>query len=100
MAAYLIVDIEITDPILYEEVKKRTPATIAAYGGRYLARGGQTQTLDGDWMPRRVVLLEFESITRAKEWLNSAEYRPVRELRDRCAVVKIVAVEGLSRQPA
>lgn len=99
MTAYLIVDIEITDPTLYEEVKRRTPATIAAYGGRYLARGGETQTLDGRWTPKRIVLLQFESIERAKEWLNSPEYLPVRELRDQAAIVNIVAVEGLDRQP-
>lgn len=99
MPTYLIVDIEITDPNLYEEVKRRTPATIAAYGGRYLARGSGTQTVDGQWTPKRIVLLEFESLDRAKAWLTSPEYRPVRELRDRSAVVHIVAVEGLDRQP-
>ncbi|HZW05199.1 MAG TPA: DUF1330 domain-containing protein, partial [Anaerolineaceae bacterium] len=97
--AYLIVDIRITDPVLYEEVKQRTPGTIAAYGGRYLARGGVTEPLDGDWTPKRIVVLEFESLARAKAWLNSPEYRPVRALRDRSAVVNIVAVEGVSQQP-
>ena len=71
MAAYVIVDIEITDPAGYEEDKKLAPASIAAYGGKYLVRGGKVEIAEGNWTPNRFVVLEFESVTRAKQWLDS-----------------------------
>ena len=95
MSAYVIVDIHITDPRGYEEAKKLTPATVAAYGGRYLARGGRTECLEGDWTPERLVILEFESIERAREWLDSPEYQPIRAVRHRCAQTNMVVVESL-----
>ena len=70
------------------------PATIAAYGGRYLVRGGATEVAEGEWIPKRVVILEFESAARAKAWLESREYRPLRQIRQRCAKSKVVVVEG------
>lgn len=95
MSAYVIVDIHITDPEGYEEYKKLTPPTVAAYGGRYLARGGRTECLEGDWRPERLVILEFESIERAREWLDSPEYRPIKAGRHRCARTNMIVVEGL-----
>jgi uncharacterized protein (DUF1330 family) len=65
----------------YEEYKKLAPSAVAAYGGKYLARGGKTETLEGDWSPKRLVILEFENTARAKGWLNSPEYRAARQLR-------------------
>lgn len=95
MSAYVIVDIEVIDPEGYEEVKALTPATVAAYGGRYLARGGRTETLEGDWTPRRLVILEFESVERAHEWLDSPEYSPIKAVRHRCARTNMVVIESL-----
>jgi len=66
MSAYVIVDIHISDPEGYEEYKELAPAAVAAYGDRYLARGGRTEHLEGDWIPERLVILEFESVERAK----------------------------------
>ena len=94
MTAYVIVDIEVTDPQGYEAYKKVAPPTVASFGGRYLARGGRTEVLEGDWQPRRVVILEFESVARAKEWLNSDEYRPARAQRHRTARSNMIVVEG------
>jgi uncharacterized protein (DUF1330 family) len=96
MTAYVIVDIEVTDPIRFEEYKKLAPATVAAYGGRYLARAGQTETLEGTWTPKRLVILEFDSIDRAKAWLNSPEYGPARHMRHQAAQSNMVVIEGVA----
>lgn len=98
MSAYVVVEIDIRDPEQYEEAKRLTPTTVAAYGGRYLARGGRTETLEGSWSPRRLVILEFESIERAKEWWDSAEYRPVKAVRQRFAQTNMVVTEGVTEQ--
>ncbi len=95
MPAYVIADIEITDAELYKEYVKLAPAAVAQYGGRYLARGGHTEVLEGEWQPHRLVILEFESVERAKAWLNSPEYAPARALRQRSARSNLVVIEGV-----
>jgi uncharacterized protein (DUF1330 family) len=95
MPAYVIAEIEINDPETYDEYKKLVPATIAQYGGKYLARGGATEVLEGNWNPKRVVILQFESMSRAKEWLNCAEYAPARSLRHKSAFTNMILLEGL-----
>ncbi len=95
MTAYVIVDIEVTDPEGYAEYKSLAPAAVALYGGKYIARGGQTETLEGDWQPKRLVILEFPSIEQAKAWLNSPEYAPARALRHRYAKSTMVVIEGM-----
>lgn len=95
MPAYVIADVEVTDPALYEEYRKGVPATIAAYGGRYVARGGAVEVLEGDWIPRRAVILEFPSVERVKAWYDSPEYRPLREIRRRASNSRLVIVEGM-----
>jgi uncharacterized protein (DUF1330 family) len=95
MPAYLVGDIEITDPAGYEDYRKGVPATIAAYGGRYLSRGGAVEVLEGQWLPRRAVILEFPSMAQLKAWYESPEYRPLREIRARSARSNIVAIDGL-----
>ena len=95
MAAYMILDIEVTDPVGFEQYKRIAPPALAMYGGRYLARGGRTDTLEGDWVPHRLVILEFPDVARAKQWLDSPEYRAARDLRRRSATTKIVVIEGV-----
>jgi uncharacterized protein (DUF1330 family) len=95
MAAYLIGDVEVIDAAGYEEYRQRVPATIAAYGGRYLARGGAIQTLEGTWSPKRLVILEFASLAQLEVWWTSPEYRPLRALRERTTRSSIVVTEGL-----
>ncbi len=95
MAAYLIANVEVTDPAGYEEYRKQVPATIAAYGGRYLARGGAMEVLEGDWVPNRVVILEFPSMAQLKTWYDSPEYRLLRQIRGRTTKSSAVVVEGL-----
>jgi uncharacterized protein (DUF1330 family) len=93
--AYFIVDNEVTDPAAFEDYRRQVPATVAQYGGRFLVRGGQIQTLEGDWKPKRVVLTEFPSLEQARRWYDSAEYRALKALRSRCARGSVVLVEGV-----
>ena len=97
MLAYVLVDIEIRDPETYKEYVRQVPPTIAAFGGRFLVRGGRAENLEGDWQPRRIVVLEFESLERAKEWWASEEYRGPKELRQSASVANMIVVEGLPR---
>ncbi len=94
MTAYVIVDINVLDPEGYREYVKLAPPTVAHFGGRYLARGGRNETLEGEWQAKRLVILEFESLERAKEWLNSPEYEPIKALRHKYATSNMVVVEG------
>jgi uncharacterized protein (DUF1330 family) len=94
MPAYFIVDNEVTDPAGFEAYRTQVPVTVAKYGGRFLVRGGQTQTLEGDWKPRRIVVTEFPSIEQARRWYDSEEYRALKALRSRTARGSVVLVEG------
>jgi uncharacterized protein (DUF1330 family) len=95
MAAYFIVNVGVKDPAEYEAYKQAAPATIAQYGGRYLVRGGKHETLEGDWQPTRLVVLEFPSVEAAKRWYASEEYRRIKPLRLQCATGDLVLVEGI-----
>jgi uncharacterized protein (DUF1330 family) len=94
MVAYVINDMEVTDPQRLEEYKKLSPATVAQYGGRFLARGGHTEVFEGSWTPKRLVILEFPSVAQAKAWVNSPEYAPARSIRQQASRSNIVVVEG------
>jgi uncharacterized protein (DUF1330 family) len=94
MSAYVIVEIDIVDPVGYEKYKKLAGATVEKYGGKYIVRGGKAEVLEGDWHPKRMVVLQFESLQRAKEWLNSEEYREPRKMRHRTARTNMILVEG------
>jgi uncharacterized protein (DUF1330 family) len=96
MPAYAIFDIEVTDPETYEEYKKLAPPAIAAYGGKYLARGGKVDVLEGDWSPTRIVILEFPTAQQALDWINSPEYREARAMRHASATAQAIIVEGLN----
>jgi uncharacterized protein (DUF1330 family) len=95
MSAYVIVEIDIVDPTGYEKYKNLAGATVEKYGGKYIVRGGAVETLEGDWAPKRIVVLEFESVQRAKEWLNCEEYREPRKMRHRTAKTKMIVVESV-----
>jgi len=95
MAAYLIAEVEVTDAKTYEEYKAIVPGVIAKYGGKYLARGGAIETCEGDWSPKRLVVLEFPSMDRARAFHGSPEYAPALALRTRAARSKVILVEGL-----
>ncbi len=95
MAAYVIVDVDVQDPENYAPYRDLAPASIAQYGGKYLARAGRTEVLEGEWQPKRLVILQFDSVERAREWLNSPEYSEVKKLRHRYAHSNMVVIEGL-----
>ncbi len=95
MSAFVIIELSVHDPNEMEEYKKLTPATIAAYNGKFVVRGGQTTTLEGDWKPERVVVLEFPTVERANEWWNSELYAEAKVIRQRAAKTKMIIVEGV-----
>ena len=97
MPAYVVLEIEVTDPVLYEEYKKLAPAAVAQYGGKYLARGGKTVSMEGGWNPARLVILEFESLERARQWYDSPEYAGPRKMREQATRSKTVMIEGVTK---
>jgi len=94
MAVYAVVNIRITDPDRYAEYIEQAPPTIAHYGGKYLARGGKVEVLEGEWTLQRLVILEFESMERFNEWYDSPEYAPLKQVRGETTVSDFVVVEG------
>jgi uncharacterized protein (DUF1330 family) len=94
MSAYIIVDIEITDPVQYETYKQLAAPTVAQYDGRYVVRGGAVDTLEGGWKPGRLVVLEFPTVQRAREWWESEEYAPAKAMRHASANSEMILVEG------
>jgi uncharacterized protein (DUF1330 family) len=96
MPGYVIAELEITDPAGFEEYRKQVPATIQKYGGRYVVRGGTCQTLEGDWQPKRLVVLEFASVEQARRWYDSEEYRGPKALRIKTTRSRVVLAEGVS----
>ena len=95
MSAYVVAEIQVDNPEGYEEYKKLAPTPIAAFGGKYIARGGRAENLEGDWQPNRLVILEFESVDKAKNWLDSEEYREAKALRHEHATSNMIVVEGV-----
>jgi uncharacterized protein (DUF1330 family) len=78
-----------------EGYKKLAPSAVALYGGKYVARGGAVETLEGNWTPSRLVVLEFPTSAQAKQWLNSKEYSAARKLRHQTATTQMIVVEGV-----
>lgn len=95
MKAYVIVDVDVHDPVLYEEYRKLTPASLIPFEGKFVVRGGATVTLEGDWDPKRIVILEFPSRELALAWWNSDDYTRAREIRQRAAYTKMLIVDGV-----
>ena len=95
MVAYVINDMVVTDPARFEDYKKLSPATVAHYGGRFLARGGRVEPLEGGWSPERLVIIEFPSVEQAHAWADSSEYAPAKGLRQETASSRMIVVEGV-----
>jgi uncharacterized protein (DUF1330 family) len=94
MPGYVVVEIDVKDPAAYEGYKALSTRAVEAFGGRFVVRGGACETLEGDWRPKRFVILEFPSVGRAKEWWASDLYRPAREIREKSAATRMIVVEG------
>ncbi len=95
MAAYIIATIEVTDPEQFEVYRGQVPATIEKHGGRYLARGGEVSVVEGDQPERRTVVLEFDSLEKAKGWYYSDDYAGPKELRIASTISNVMIVEGV-----
>ena len=95
MPAFVIVEIEVHDPEAYENYRSLAPASIEAYGGRFIARGGATECLEGDWAPERIVVLEFPSLERARQWWASPEYSDAKAIRMHAAQTRMIATDGV-----
>ena len=95
MPAYVIVDLEITDPHSFETYKQMVPGTIEKYGGRYIVRGGKVETYEGSWSPKRFVIVEFPSVDKAKAWYESTDYAEAKALRQSCTRSDLILVEGV-----
>ena len=95
MAAYVIAHIDVKDPVKYEGYKKMSPVSIGKFGGRFIARGGAVEVLEGTWEPKRLVLLEFPSAEAAREWYASEDYAPAKALRQATSTGDLVMVEGV-----
>ena len=94
MPAYIIVEIETTDEALMAEYRKHTPGLVAKFGGKFIVRGGKTRTLEGGWKPSRVVVLEFPTYEAAEKFYDSADYKPVLEMRLKAGKSKAILVDG------
>ena len=95
MSAYVIAEIEVTDPGKFEEYRKLVPPTIEAFGGRYVVRGGAVDSLEGGWRPKRMVVIEFDDAKRAKAWHDSELYAPARALREASTNTRMIVVDGV-----
>ena len=95
MPAYVIARVEVTDWDKYNEYLKAGPGTIAQYDGRFIARNGEKATLEGPEENRRMIILEFPSLAKAKAWYNSKEYQDAKELRAGASIGSLVAINGV-----
>jgi uncharacterized protein (DUF1330 family) len=95
MAAYVIGQVEIRDPEAYKAYAEQVPATIAKYDGEYLVRGGRMEILEGQWPQRRIVVLKFPSLERAREWYDSEDYAGPKGIRQSASVGDLMVVEGI-----
>jgi uncharacterized protein (DUF1330 family) len=95
MPAYVIANVDVHDPARYDEYRRGVPDSIAAHGGRYLARGGECQVMEGAWQPRRLVIVEFPTAAAARGWWESPEYASLKALRQATTNTELVILEGL-----
>ena len=94
MPAYLIAEVQVTDPETYEEYRRQVPPTVEKHGGRFLVRGGAVQALEGQWTPKRMVIIEFSDVARLREWYDSDEYERLKRIRQRSSRATVLSVEG------
>jgi uncharacterized protein (DUF1330 family) len=95
MAAYFIAEIDVTDPTTYEQYRRLVEPTLVQYGGTYLARGGATTLFEGEPAPKRMVVVEFESVEQARAWYDSEEYAPAKAVRQASSTGRLLVIEGV-----
>jgi uncharacterized protein (DUF1330 family) len=96
MPAYVVVSVDVKEPVRYEEYKDMVPPTLTPYGGRFIVRGGRVHPREGTWVPKRFVIIEFPSLERARAWYDSPEYAPARALRQATSTADLIIVEGVA----
>ena len=96
MTAYLISDVTVRNADAFQAYRTRAAASIAQHGGKYLARGGEIETLEGAWSPRAVIIVEFPSLEQARAWYGSPEYASALEVRDEALDRNLILVDGVS----
>ena len=96
MGAYVIVETEITDEPVFDDYLEKVPLIVAAYGGKYLVRGGATHIVQGDWIPKRIAVLEFDSVAQAQAWQDSADYAELKAQLNRSTNSNLIIAEGVS----
>jgi uncharacterized protein (DUF1330 family) len=94
MPAYVVVQVDVKDPVRYDDYKKMVPPSIEKFGGRFLVRGGRTHTMEGTWAPKRFVLVEFPNVEQAKAWWASPEYAEAKALRQATSESQLIIAEG------
>ena len=95
MTGYIVVMVDVKDPERYADYRKMVQPTLDAYGGRFLVRGGQVENLEGNWEPSRLVIIEFDSVERARDWWSSSEYAEAKQLRQQTTDTEMILVEGV-----
>lgn len=99
MPAYVILDIEVLDPETYARYRELGPAAVAAYGGKYLARGGSVESLEGAWHPGRLVILQFPTMEAGRAWWASSEYAAAKALRQASTRTEMILIDGVPPAP-
>jgi uncharacterized protein (DUF1330 family) len=94
MAAYIVADVEVTNPEGYAGYTREVPSTLAPFGGEFVVRGGRTETLEGDWQPKRLVVIRFDSLEQAQAWYRSPAYQAILPIRKQHSRGSILCVEG------
>jgi uncharacterized protein (DUF1330 family) len=94
MPAYVIAEVEVTDPAAYEDYRKQVPGVVEKYKGKFIVRGGRIESMEGGWSPKRVVVLEFPTMEQALKWYRSDDYAPLIKLRQKASRGKLIIVEG------
>jgi uncharacterized protein (DUF1330 family) len=94
MPAYVIADVDVSDPERYGDYSKQVAATLEPYGGRFLVRGGATEMIEGDWLPARLVIIEFPSMDAAHRWYESPEYQAILSIRHEAATARLILTDG------
>lgn len=95
MSAFVIANVTVTDPVRYQDYRKLVPASIEKFGGRFIARGGQVEVLEGDWHPSRLVIVEFPSVDAARAWWHSPDYAEARAIRQATSEGTLLILEGV-----
>lgn len=95
MSAYVVFDVDIRDMTRYQDFMKQVKSALDAAGARYLARGGAHKVYEGDWTPRRIVILEFPSVAAWERFYEGSVYQSLKSIRDECSSARLVSVEGL-----